>query len=284
MRQIFQSIILASLLVITSIADTCAQSKTEDVVYLKNGTIVHGTIVQMIPNESVKIETADHNTFVFKMEEVEKITKASPDYYSKNMGGSVNCFDIGYVMGIGDGSLSVQGQNGATQKNDYHAFSIRDVIGYRVNSNLLVGGGLGFEHYSGNENYLPPTNYIPLFFAMRAYSKSASNSQGGFSLDIGYDIGLTENTNTTSLGGFGAVTVTDKYKGGFFINPALCIRMGNNPKLKYSLLFGYQYQTVSIEETGTFTMSYMGYSYSQNISGKGTLSSSFLTFRAGMEF
>jgi hypothetical protein len=46
-----------------------------DVIYLKNGSVVRGQIVEQIPNESVKIMTADGSVFVFKMSEIEKITK-----------------------------------------------------------------------------------------------------------------------------------------------------------------------------------------------------------------
>ena len=47
-----------------------AQRK-EDVVYLKNGSVIHGSLIEVLPNQSVKIQTADRNIFVFKMEEVE---------------------------------------------------------------------------------------------------------------------------------------------------------------------------------------------------------------------
>lgn len=40
-----------------------AQTNYEDVVYLKNGSIIHGIIVEQIPNESIKIESGP-NTFV----------------------------------------------------------------------------------------------------------------------------------------------------------------------------------------------------------------------------
>jgi ABC-type multidrug transport system fused ATPase/permease subunit len=47
----------------------------KDVVYLKNGSIVKGVIVEQIPNLSLKIETGDGSIFVYKMDEVEKIGK-----------------------------------------------------------------------------------------------------------------------------------------------------------------------------------------------------------------
>jgi hypothetical protein len=47
----------------------------EDVVYLKNGSIIHGTITEQIPNESLKIKTKDGSVFVYKIADVEKMTK-----------------------------------------------------------------------------------------------------------------------------------------------------------------------------------------------------------------
>ena len=52
-----------------------AQDNFQDVVYLKNGSIIHGMIVEQVPGKSLKIETKDKNVFVFQLEEVEKITK-----------------------------------------------------------------------------------------------------------------------------------------------------------------------------------------------------------------
>ena len=51
-----------------------AQTAT-DIIYLKNGSIIKGTITEEVMGEGVKLETKDGNIFVFKMEEIEKITK-----------------------------------------------------------------------------------------------------------------------------------------------------------------------------------------------------------------
>jgi len=47
----------------------------QDVVYLKNGGVIRGLIIEQVPNQSIKIQTADRNVFVFKMDEILKITK-----------------------------------------------------------------------------------------------------------------------------------------------------------------------------------------------------------------
>jgi hypothetical protein len=60
---------------------TCTQNKTEtsqqlqDVVYLKNGGVIRGIIIEQIPNSQLKIQTKDGNIFVYKFEEIEKMTK-----------------------------------------------------------------------------------------------------------------------------------------------------------------------------------------------------------------
>ena len=58
---------------ITTIA--FAQSNYQDVVYLKNGSVIRGVIIEQVPNESLKITTTDGNLFVYKIGEVEKIAK-----------------------------------------------------------------------------------------------------------------------------------------------------------------------------------------------------------------
>ena len=46
-----------------------------DVVYLKNGGVIRGMIIEQTPNVQIKIQTKDGSIFVYKMEEIEKMTK-----------------------------------------------------------------------------------------------------------------------------------------------------------------------------------------------------------------
>ena len=66
----------------TSVRPSSNRNKTEvpyeqmvDVVYLKNGGIRRGIIVEQVPGESLKIKTNDGSVYVFKMDEISKITK-----------------------------------------------------------------------------------------------------------------------------------------------------------------------------------------------------------------
>ena len=52
-----------------------AQTSLQDVVYLKNGSVIRGDIVEMVPGEMVKIQTSDGSVFVHAFTDVEKFTK-----------------------------------------------------------------------------------------------------------------------------------------------------------------------------------------------------------------
>ena len=52
-----------------------AQPSTHDVIYLKNGMVVKGTIVEIIPNERVTLQTTDGRTYMYLMSEIDRIAK-----------------------------------------------------------------------------------------------------------------------------------------------------------------------------------------------------------------
>ena len=65
--------ILAVVLFTFIIGPVIGQVKSQDVVYLKNGSIIRGIIVEQVPNKSLKIETSDRSIFVYQIDEIEKI-------------------------------------------------------------------------------------------------------------------------------------------------------------------------------------------------------------------
>ncbi len=67
--------LLLSALVVLLTTSIIAQITQRDVVYLKNGSVIKGAVLEQIPDKTVKIQTADGSIFVFQMSEVERITK-----------------------------------------------------------------------------------------------------------------------------------------------------------------------------------------------------------------
>jgi hypothetical protein len=67
--------IISIIIILMFIPEAYSQQQLEDVVYLNDGSIIRGIVIEQIPNVSLKIQTRDGNIFVFTMEKVERITK-----------------------------------------------------------------------------------------------------------------------------------------------------------------------------------------------------------------
>jgi len=191
-----------------------------------------------------------------------------------------NTLDVGYAWGTGNTILDA---NSVTAKfhNDYHTYSVRDINSYFATNNLQLGIGIGYESYSaGSINFLPKTNYIPLFADIRAFNGSSKTS-GYFICDVGYNIGLTKFSESLFDSTFSTpVFIEDHYKGGFFINPAIGLRWALDEKLFFCVALGYEYQNHAIIENLSGIVSGTQVYDSYPI----TISSNFFTVRASLGF
>jgi hypothetical protein len=77
----FKQLLLVAAVVILPFA-VHAQAGMEDVIYLNNGSIYRGIIIEQVPNVSMKIQTLGGNVFAVQMSEVTKITKEKKEGYS----------------------------------------------------------------------------------------------------------------------------------------------------------------------------------------------------------
>lgn len=148
----------------------------DEVVYLKNGSIIRGVIIEQVPNKSLKIETADGSLFVFEMDAVEKITKEpkgrsdrgahrqtvaeEPDNSVGRRMGMVQFFGLGY-----QDSYRSYGSYSSYEGAGY--FSYHFIYGYQFKQRFFIGGGVGMEHLGGDAL---PDSYnlrIPVFAAAK---------------------------------------------------------------------------------------------------------------------
>ncbi len=125
----------------------CLAQQIQEVVYLKNGSVIRGTIIEQIPNSSLKIQTNDGSIFAYEMNEVEKITKeSSPKGTTYTYNGSSRLdgngakrgyrgfMDLGYTIGTG-GWVDTNRLEFATSH------------GYQFNPYFYLGAGAGVHYY-----------------------------------------------------------------------------------------------------------------------------------------
>lgn len=67
--------LLLVLALLLSISTYVAAQNYTEVVYLKNGSIIKGVIIEQVPNVSLKIKTGDGSLIICQMSDVTKITK-----------------------------------------------------------------------------------------------------------------------------------------------------------------------------------------------------------------
>lgn len=227
MKAFIKNMCLLAILLFTSISIQ-AQNQQE-VVYLKNGSIVRGIIIEQIPNESLKIQTADGSIFAYKMNEVEKITKEAAqnrrytthtsmgDRFSGRglTAGYRGFVDLGYTVGTGDFG------------EDRVEFATSH--GYQFNPYLYVGLGAGAHYYFDSE-----VVEIPIFAHVR--SEFLNNSISPF---LDFKVGYTVYDAT-----------------GFYMTPTVGCRFAIGNKSGISVGLGYTMQKVN------YDFYYAGYDYS----------------------
>jgi hypothetical protein len=104
MKKLFVTIV-ALLTFFCLVPNLFAQTPMDDVVYLKDGSIVRGQIIEQIPNVSIKIQTRDGSVFVYQMEKIEKMTKEpslTQQTQTKQVKNSTTAFLLSFLIpGLG---------------------------------------------------------------------------------------------------------------------------------------------------------------------------------------
>lgn len=80
------------------IGTQCRAQSTIDVVELKNGSVIRGTIVEQVMGESIKIKTYDGSLFVYRMDEVVRISKEAAAVQNT---APADMDDYGGILGLG---------------------------------------------------------------------------------------------------------------------------------------------------------------------------------------
>ena len=180
----FQQALFLLIVVALFSAWTPLMAQDVDHVYLKTGSLVRGKVLEIAPEEHLKIEDLSGNVWFFKISEVEKIT-SEPYAGGKGSPGGPFGFETGFVNMTSIGFLA-----GSANNEQVAPFSLLTVNGYRTPSGFFAGAGIGVEFLS--------TNYMPLFVDLR-YELFGEDvvpyivAKGGYSLplnpeDSSYDL------------------------------------------------------------------------------------------------
>lgn len=166
----------------------------EEVVYLKNGSIIRGIIIEQVPNESLKIQTKDGSVFFYQIDEIEKITKEAPvnTYQTFNYSNreAISFFDdeddqYGWNTGLRYrgfiGDTFILGLGDYAENREF----VWTSHGLQINPYFYVGAGLGANYWIASQTWA-----LPIFAHIRSelhnlFKKNASpyiDLKGGYSV------------------------------------------------------------------------------------------------------
>lgn len=197
-----------------------AQQRMQDVVYLKNGSIIRGQVMEMTPEKGIKVETADHSLFVFSLSEIIKVVKEtiSTETEALHSGDVKKEFKNGYQAFIELGfSGDISGSGGNRVK-------LNLINGYRINSHLYTGIGTGVRYTT--EGGVP---LIPIFADVR-YLILRKKTTPYLSLDLGYSF-YADNDFTDD---------------GFFLAPTIGTSFRLAPKTSLNIGLGFEFQQIQL--------------------------------------
>ena len=181
-------ILISTCLLFAATSVLFAQNAKERIVYLKDGSVVKGIIIEQITNESLKIQTIDGSVYSFLIDDIEKVAKGNlqPDnlditrWTPSDISGYRGFADIGYTAGIGD----------VTHRIDRAEFVTSH--GYQFNPHLFLGAGAGIHYYFDNPGHRTETLMVPCFadFRWTMLNRRASPLLG---VKAGYSLGTNDN-------------------------------------------------------------------------------------------
>jgi hypothetical protein len=224
--KISRAIILTTIFVLTSFLIN-AQIYKRDIVYLKNGSIIKGYILEVIPNESIKLKTSDGSIFIFKMEEVERTSKEEPPTKAKTVENEKNeVNDSGKNEGSADGGKEMPknistgyfllfrfGPNAHVEPDASFDISAGIVNAYQINKFFSFGIGveatsLVVDQYNGSTVTIFPIYLDTRFYIPRESVRPMFNFQFGYSF-----VGNSTGSASTSYGDF----IPSTGNGGMFV-------------------------------------------------------------------
>ena len=215
------------ILIVLALFSTWLPLMAQDVdhVYLKTGSIVRGRILEIVPEDHVKIEDLSGNVWNYPISEVEKIT-SEPYHTGQQISNEPIGFEPGFVNMTSIGFLA-----GSAHNQQAAPFSLLMVNGYRTSSGLFTGIGTGIEFLS--------TNYLPLFLDVR-YDLFGEDvvpylmAKGGYSLPLASD--------------YTSYDIDYEYSGGPLLGVGVGLKIKTRNHFAWDISLLYRYQETSYKE------------------------------------
>lgn len=222
---------MRKLFVILAIVMASASVMAKDVLYLKNGSVIKGEILEFNMGGNVKIQTSDGSLFVYETDQVDKLEKESDssqanskigqktEVVKKREGSSQaeliitneenNKFKKNFRHKGYRGFVDLGGFFGLNNTFDsYAAFMLSTSHGYQINPYFYFGVGIGVNVYKYHSSYtwteLEDTDtFIPFYVDFRVFPIGRKRVTPFVGMKLGYSVSTMEEVEDGgNFGGF----------------------------------------------------------------------------------
>jgi len=182
---------LTILILLIAILIPAQAQKSKDALYLKNGSIIYGKLIEITGNQ-YKIQTSDGSLLIYPDTEVEKYAKESPSYEGRKKEGPGLALEAGFLVGA--------------QSTEYAApFSFNILVSYTIYTKNVFSAGTGVEFLG--------VPFMPLFAEYRYILKDKKASpyifmRGGKMLHLGSETETHDNNYYEKRNFKGGLTCT----------------------------------------------------------------------------
>ncbi len=209
----------------------------QDVIYLENGNIIRGNILEHIKDQYITIQSSDENTWRFNYEEISRVTiepiKSIPKNYQS--------IDKGYS---GIVSIAMLVANGNPRYDQEVIPSLQTTQGYYFHPSLFAGLGTGMEI---QERGL----MLPLYAEFRTNISTKGHIYPHIYLQGGYGFPLHEGRERQAWVDGQWTTEKGDVNGGARFGGGLGIQVLTQQSLRWIFTIGYNFQAYEEVYRGT---------------------------------
>ncbi len=215
MKKFCNAIVILTILFIFN-SKSFAQTTQQETIYLKNGSIIKGNIVEFVPNATYTILTPDGNKFIFNISDIEKIAYSIPN--NNPINSNSNSFNANSTTNKNSSNYATQihaGYGASSGGLGLNSFNIMVSETGKFAEIIEIGGGIGYSRFFDVD-----VNMLPIF-ATAKFNFSKKSASPFLSVDGGYSLNLSDGIENS----------------GIYVHPKLGFQLQ-----KLRIAFGYQMQ------------------------------------------
>ncbi|MEI6822050.1 MAG: hypothetical protein WCL51_08935 [Bacteroidota bacterium] len=192
---------------------TKAQISNEDVLYLKNGDIIRGTVKRQYNNQELKIKQSDGSITTYNADSIAKRTITIDDS-TYNI--PIIDSNLSHQSGI-KGTLDFNYGKGIGKYRDDASIGAAFIIDYQFDKIYYIGAGMGIDVYS-------QVTFVPIFVDLRMNLSNSTKVTTFCAVEAGYSLGSGYN------------------KGGIVFNPSIGVKYYLSHTSSINLSLGFKAQ------------------------------------------